>query len=711
MDIDIYQQCPCHSEKKIKFCCGKEIISDLNQVLAKNSAGQSQAALDQLDRTISRSGPKDCLLTIQTHILIATGQIEKAKESNALFLKSNPKHSTGLHHRALIELAEEKISQSVNSLQDAMDAITGNEIPISLSNAFRVIGLGLLSEGHLVGARAHLKYASALKGGNDDELQRMIYETFRIPRSSLLLKQDFSLAPVPENVEWAKWFRNAHLALDRGQFRKGLRFLKKIDEHEPDQPVVLHGMAILNMFLGDLPGIVAAWRRYSRLPGLPDYEAVEAEAIAQLFDSESTTRSIDIVRVTFELTETDGASEAALSSSRLAAMQPIEEDPFEEGPPPRSAFYVLDKDKLNSAADVSIDDLPEVIGELMLFGKQTDRPARLEWITSKNDGFESAKQQLQEIFGSYLSGEPNEQVVAETDEVGDALSWNWHLPDGITREQHAQLVKQQRSRVLLEKWANIAFPVLNGKTPLEASSDPQMGIPLKALLTHLEQSPDGQVSEDDAMEELRKTLGIQPQPRIDPNSVGDGAISPVQQQFLQFDKLSDDQLLEIQSQAMAIGNIKVLKQVVPEILNRPELERVPRDMCYSMMAQFTADDEEALDYLAQARAEAKKMERPIGLYLVQEFEFRLSRGLTEKLPALLQTIQLHHLEDPDVEYELGRVLQRYGLLQRGPEQANPGAAGDATPEPSGIWTPESDATDPAQSSSVEKEPSKLWIPD
>ena len=89
MDIDIYQQCPCHAEKKIKFCCGKDVIGDLNEVLAKNKSGQSTAALDQIDRAIKKSGPKDCLLTIQTHILITNGEIEKARESNELFLKTN----------------------------------------------------------------------------------------------------------------------------------------------------------------------------------------------------------------------------------------------------------------------------------------------------------------------------------------------------------------------------------------------------------------------------------------------------------------------------------------------------------------------------------------------------------------------------------------------------------------------------------------------
>ena len=88
MDIDVYQQCPCHADKKIKFCCGKDILGDLNQVLSKNKSGQSQAALDQLDRAIKNIGPKDCLLTIKTHILITSGQIELAKEANQLFLSS-----------------------------------------------------------------------------------------------------------------------------------------------------------------------------------------------------------------------------------------------------------------------------------------------------------------------------------------------------------------------------------------------------------------------------------------------------------------------------------------------------------------------------------------------------------------------------------------------------------------------------------------------
>ena len=106
MEIDSYQQCPCQSGKKIKFCCGKDLVSDLNVVLSKERAGQSIAALEHLDRTIEKVGPRECLLTIQTHVLISHGELEKAKQSNEVLLSNHPNHITGMQQSALLALAE-----------------------------------------------------------------------------------------------------------------------------------------------------------------------------------------------------------------------------------------------------------------------------------------------------------------------------------------------------------------------------------------------------------------------------------------------------------------------------------------------------------------------------------------------------------------------------------------------------------------------------
>ena len=179
MDIDIYQQCPCLSGKKIKFCCGKNVVSELNLILNKSGSGQTRSALDLIERTMEKHGPLDCMLTIKTHLLISEGRVEEAQAANDQFLAKNPEHTTGLHHQALIHLSNRDIKSAIDSLQDAMDSITGNEIPISLSNAFRMIGVGMMAVGQVVGARAHLQYAQLLKDDTDRELQQMLYQTFR----------------------------------------------------------------------------------------------------------------------------------------------------------------------------------------------------------------------------------------------------------------------------------------------------------------------------------------------------------------------------------------------------------------------------------------------------------------------------------------------------------------------------------------------------
>jgi len=160
MDIDIYQQCPCHAEKKIKFCCGKSVVADLDGALAKSKAGQTSSALEQLERTIAKTGPKDCLVTIQTRLLLQNGEVEKARAANAIFQKNNPEHSGGFHHLALICAQEGDTAGAVAALQDAMDAIVGNSIPVTYAQAFRIIGMQLLEENDLFAARAHLRYAA-----------------------------------------------------------------------------------------------------------------------------------------------------------------------------------------------------------------------------------------------------------------------------------------------------------------------------------------------------------------------------------------------------------------------------------------------------------------------------------------------------------------------------------------------------------------------
>ena len=712
MDIDIYKPCPCNSGKKIKFCCAKDIVADLNQILSKSSAKQSAAAIDLIDNVVERVGQRDCLSIIKTHILLTNDEIEKADETNTLFLKANPKHPIGLQHRALVRVGQYKIEEAVMQLQKAMNAIPGNEIPVSFANAFRTVGAGLLSVGHLLAARAHFNYALMLRE-DDERTQQMLIQTYRMPEVSLLLKHDVRLdqPPKEEGPAWRKHFVNAIKALDRGQFLFGLKILQKADEESPGVPELKRGMAVLTTNLAIESEIGPAWRTYAQTPGLDHWEAAEAEALAQMLGDEEICENFDLVAVTYELSDMARASEAAIASPRFISRDvppPVEET---TAPPPRFLFVVLDRDELKTAENIAIDTIPNAIAEILMYGKQTDREARIEILLPKDAEFDSTIAMIKETFAQEITGEPVENLAGATNVLAEAMSWNWHLPKDITQEVYEDLNNQMRDKVILENCPEVPFFIFDGKTLREASKLDEYRVAVDALLIQLEQSSDQLINGDSSTVALRKELGLPEPEKIDPTTLGDRLVSPVKQKYLIIEKLTDEQLLGLQSEAMTIGNMPVLKLVLPEILSRPSTEEmIPHDLCYSVLAQLAEDEESCFENLRMARKIAAANDRPVGVYLVQELEMSMLRGRTDALPQLLKEIETKHMHEPNVEYQLVRVLQRFGLIGPDGRMAGGPPAGQSAPPPAGgVWTGEGPEPEPAEGEPAPSE-SKLWIP-
>ena len=47
-------------------------------------------------------------------------------------------------------------------------------------------------------------------------------------------------------------------------------------------------------------------------------------------------------------------------------------------PPPMAVFLVLDREIPATAQNLSRDNVPKVLGEMLIYGKETDRPARVD---------------------------------------------------------------------------------------------------------------------------------------------------------------------------------------------------------------------------------------------------------------------------------------------------------------------------------------------
>ena len=96
MPVDNYTPCPGGCDKKIKFCCCRDITADLGKVVQKLDADQRVAALEQVSKAIGQHGNRAALLAIKAIAQLQLGNDEGAAETVSAFLAEHPKNSVAL---------------------------------------------------------------------------------------------------------------------------------------------------------------------------------------------------------------------------------------------------------------------------------------------------------------------------------------------------------------------------------------------------------------------------------------------------------------------------------------------------------------------------------------------------------------------------------------------------------------------------------------
>src|SRR4029079_14067088 len=154
--------------------------------------------------------------------------------------------------------------------------------------------------------------------------------------------------------------------------------------------------------------------------------------------------------------------------------------------------------------------VPRLSGILAIYGRQTDRPERLEFSIEKGPAFDSSMGQLKEVAGDALGDVVKERVIGSVSPTDQAINWRWHPPKDTPPETRRQLIEEERRAAIVDRWPKLPQPALHGKTAVEAAGDPDLRIPLLANLLILEQG--GNSDRDvNSIAELRRNLNL-PQP-------------------------------------------------------------------------------------------------------------------------------------------------------------------------------------------------------
>ncbi|HEV3025295.1 MAG TPA: hypothetical protein VGX76_22645, partial [Pirellulales bacterium] len=558
------------------------------------------------------------------------------------------------------------------------------------------VALGLLNEGHLAAGLAHAMLV--LQIVPDHPLAaNLLTSVMQNPGVPLPLKdttQPFSRAPA--NAPWRAKFDAALATAAKAQWARAAELFEALALVAPRAPEVRRNLAVLYANLAEPSRAASAWRQYAALD-VPLDDAADALVLAYYLDGEAKRTMVELISVPFPIADQEQLT-ARLASGHIVKLS-IEGLEWGDSnqPPPRSAHGLLDKPLARSGVGLPADDVSEVLGRLFIYGRQTDREARLELVTYR-DQVAAAAAVLAEVAGDALRPAEAESVLGATSLLQRTLGASWHLPDDTPAEHARQLSIERRRKLLTERWLTTTNDLLDGRTPLAAAAEPGRRAGLLAALRIVDYSLAEPPSPDESAL-LRERLGLAADESMEPGQTPPAHVPLSRLARLKVETLSDDDLLHAFDRAAFAHVRPALIKIVDELLARPSLEgKVDKAQVLGVLAATEHDAGKALDLIGMARDAAEAAGRSSAPWDLEELDLLLAHGELDAAMQMIQHLQTQHGREPGVMERLLQVLYDAGLvdehgrpIQR--QRAEPAGlvVPGAAAEPSKLWTPGSEA--------------------
>ncbi len=519
MALDAYSQCPGATGKKIKFCC-PDFIAELEKIDRMVEGEQYAACLQHIDllRRQPANLDRQCLLAYQTMLLRATGQLEAAETLTAYFLQKYPSNQAALAESAILNTLKKNYASAMNFLQRSFAEAKGSW-SWRTYQAAEIMVEAFFSQGRWVPARALLQFLLIVQRENRN-VSQMLSDLLRSADVPLLLKEDPRFTQPPENAPWADRFSRAISPMMYGDWRTTEGNLSALVSDVADFPAIWRSLATVRGWLNDYSPAIEALRKYASFD-IPWEDAVEAEATAMLLCEDALGDAVPVLHAVWTVDDVERLQEAFLSDPH----PPLPIDPSnyarEDAPPPKAAYMIFDRPVLESAETLTAQSMPVYIGQLFLFGRQTDREARLELLGATPGELSQIKAVLNESGGQCLQGEEKIEELTTASATEDLLRPKWRPPMQIKPRQFHAILSEYRRDAVLNRWPDIKLGALDGLSPNQAAADAKYHIRLPAAIMVLQFYADNLHWQFD-FNELRGRLGL---PTLEPIDAPHGKIN------------------------------------------------------------------------------------------------------------------------------------------------------------------------------------------
>lgn len=697
MPFDPYSPCPGGTGKKIKFCCS-DLVGELEKIDRMIEGEQFVACRDHVTHLDEKFPGRACVLSWKLLLEQMTGDREAATRTLAAFILQNPENPIALAETGLERVQEGDVRVGIGFLQSAIEA-SGDQLSERVYAAIGAMGELLLMAQHVLPARAHLMLQIGMSGGSDQRPLEILMRLESTPSVSVLLKDTPTYLAASADAPWRGEFDEATVLAARGWWRAAAARWEKLAGQTSDSPALWRNLATVRGHLADYAGCIEALRRYAALAdggAVSLDDAVEAEARAQLLDRNNAEGTVDSLLVAFAVNDMDEL-ERRLASHKQVDRMDIDPRALAEAdsPPPRAVYWLLDRPIVTSGPELPAEQIPQILGQILLFGKQTDREARLE-LDLHRPQLTAAREALQRIAGDALGPQLSEEVHGAVSAAQFAMSWQWRLPADMAESHRRKLVVEERRALVLERWPSLPLPLFGGQSPAQAAADPANRVRLLAAILLLEVS-DAEPSMGGVYDELRGKLGLPLPEPLDPTGLDLRRVPLVRLARVDVEKLTDEQLKDAFHRLLAAAFQQAVQRVAQEVTRRPSPELLEYKLAaYSSLIQSEEDSDRALDLIETARQTAEQARRSTARWDMEELNVRIQRQEGERVAALIAHLRDEHGREPGVAEALTQVFMRLGMIGPDGRARMPAEAA----EQSGIVVPGAEAA-----------AGKLWTPE
>jgi hypothetical protein len=607
MSIDRYSSCPGGTGKKIKFCCS-DLVSELEKVQRMLQGRQYASCLELVNQLEAKKPDRACLLACK--LSLEQGLKDEAAAAATLkrFTARHPDNAIALAELAVDQVGRGELASGLHNLQQAVRT-SGSELPHQVFTAMGRMAEQFLHAGHMLPARGLLLLQASINRANTDQARQMLARLTASPAVPLLFKDNIPFAPAPVGANWTGDFNSALGLALRAQWHQASDLWNALTSTASDEPAIWKNLAVVRGYMGDYSGAAYAYRRYAELAP-NQQEAIEAEATAQLLTKNTAEGLAEDLVVTYGVENLDELQNRLEADPRCEQTE-IDLADFEGEKPPRVIYALVDRPPSVDAADLTRENIPQVLAEALLFDADGDESPRLELEVFRPQ-LDAAERLLREVAGDALDEREDEEVVDRISAVELALSWRWRMPEEAPEPLRRRLLFEQRRHMVLDVWPTLSMPLFQDRSPQEAAKDEghRTKVAAAVLLLELE---DTDPAADEICDELRRRLDLPIPEAIDPATVDINTLRLARFARLQIDKLSDSQLSQAFQRAAAAQYESALRRLSQEIVRR---ETAPADLklvAYEYLARFEETTDRAEEHLAAARKLAARLKRPANL--------------------------------------------------------------------------------------------------